>query len=99
MASDGSPFVTIHDYITAVHPWLLALEADIRATIGVFDEPLPYKPDIFVGTSGLLDVMIWDEKRWTMVNLERQWAMTAQTAATGLAEEEAERAQSDTGSR
>jgi hypothetical protein len=31
---DSSPgFVTIHDYVMAVHPWLLAHETDIRLAI------------------------------------------------------------------
>ncbi|KAK1778145.1 hypothetical protein QBC45DRAFT_310182, partial [Copromyces sp. CBS 386.78] len=35
-------FVTIHDYVTAVHPWLMGLRDDLRGALGVFDgEELP----------------------------------------------------------
>ncbi len=32
VTASTQPFVTVHDYVTAVHPWLLEQKADILAS-------------------------------------------------------------------
>lgn len=41
-AATGEGFVTVHDYLSTVHPWLLSIRSDILGSIGVYDDdPLP----------------------------------------------------------
>lgn len=44
-ASD-KPYVTIHDYVSAVHPWLLGLHNDIFLVKNVFNGLVPLPPRI-----------------------------------------------------
>jgi hypothetical protein len=44
-ASDGQGFVTLHDYLSAVHPWLMSLRTELIAGLGtMYDTPL--EPDV-----------------------------------------------------
>lgn len=44
------PYVTVHDYVTAVHPWLLGLRENILWALNdiVEDKPLPAETDLAV---------------------------------------------------
>lgn len=47
-------FVTIHDYVTAVNPWLLAQEVENRAAIGILPmAPLPENFEVLLYPRGL----------------------------------------------
>lgn len=59
------PYVTVHDYVTAVHPWLLSLRQDILWAMNVWeDKPLPADTKLMVNNDGLDSLMIMEEQRW-----------------------------------
>lgn len=44
-AVDGEGFVTLHDYLSAVHPWLMGLRKELIAAVSLmYDTPL--EPDV-----------------------------------------------------
>ncbi|WQF84081.1 hypothetical protein CDEST_09095 [Colletotrichum destructivum] len=48
-----APFVTIHDYVSVVHPWLLSSREDLLATMaamaeGLYNKPLPAETKLMV---------------------------------------------------
>lgn len=51
MTASTRPFVTVEDYVAAVHPWLVGLRDDILAAKGIFvmddDQPLPADTPLF----------------------------------------------------
>ncbi|KAK3938521.1 hypothetical protein QBC46DRAFT_389865 [Diplogelasinospora grovesii] len=52
---DGG-FVTVHDYLTVVHPWLMGLRGDILGAMGTMDgqdEPLGEDTDLMVNCNAL----------------------------------------------
>lgn len=51
-------FVTIHDYISTIHPWLLPLKADIVRSNHLWDRVL----EVMVVQLGTLDMLVMDEK-------------------------------------
>jgi hypothetical protein len=63
-ASD-KPYVTIHDYITAVHPWLMSLRQDILESRNVWDDEPP-NPDtkLMVCPGAPHYVVIDTEENW-----------------------------------
>ncbi|KAL2139141.1 hypothetical protein VTI28DRAFT_5705 [Corynascus sepedonium] len=81
------PFVSIHDYISTVHPWLLSLESDIRAKM----PPPGTRPyDIYVRPLLALDILIIRDTKfagWRIMH--EQWKSTAERTKK-LAAEEAE---------
>ena len=80
-ASGGRPFVTVHDYVMTVHPWLMGLDAEIRAAIGVFGVPLPARFDVHVLPYGLSPVLLLDSKTAGPRALESQWRAAAAAVA------------------
>jgi hypothetical protein len=60
----GNNFITVHDYLSAVHPWLMSLREDILWAKGVWDgAPLP------ANTKFMLDLgqdllMIYEVDEW-----------------------------------
>ncbi|KAI1385525.1 uncharacterized protein F4822DRAFT_413325 [Hypoxylon trugodes] len=61
-SKEPKPFVTIHDFITAVHPWMSALEDDIRHSRGVIrGTPVPKKANLFVHNSSLSPLRTIDD--------------------------------------
>ncbi|KAK1991997.1 hypothetical protein LX36DRAFT_662810 [Colletotrichum falcatum] len=45
----AGPFVTIHDYLSTVHPLLLSMRADILQAMAVWeDEPLPEETKLMI---------------------------------------------------
>ena len=58
-------FVTIHDYLRTVHPWLLGLREDLLGAMAVFDdEPLPTETKIVVGSIDPENLMMDKEAEW-----------------------------------
>ncbi|KAJ9129620.1 hypothetical protein NKR23_g12498 [Pleurostoma richardsiae] len=52
---DGG-FVTVHDYVSALHPWLVRLRGDILGAMGTadgLDEPLENETDLLVNCDAL----------------------------------------------
>jgi hypothetical protein len=59
------PYVTVHDYVTTVHPWLLGLRQDILQAMNVWeDKPLPEDTKLMVNFNALHDLTIMEEQRW-----------------------------------
>jgi hypothetical protein len=66
-AKDGQGFVTLHDYLAAVHPWLMSLRGDIiGALITTYDNPiepdtlLKVNPGSLIESLGVEHPSLWD---------------------------------------
>jgi hypothetical protein len=35
----GDPYITVHDYVSAVHPWIMGLKADIIKSLNMLEDP------------------------------------------------------------
>lgn len=69
----GGGFVTVHDYVTAVHPWLMRLRSDILGALGTLngdDAPLPAETELMVNYNALEDLMM--EKRADWIRLTKK---------------------------
>ena len=79
-------FVTIHDIVEAVHPWMLGLEDRIRAARGVArGRPLPAEFDMFVYPNKPHQLDIRDTRRAGPGLLEGTWKLVARFAAARAA--------------
>lgn len=63
-AAGGSGFVTVHDYVSAVHPWLMSMREDILKAMGVQDQPVPLVTELMVNSNGPEQLMIEDKENW-----------------------------------
>ena len=96
VTASRQPFVTIHDYIMVVHPWLLAVEPDIRAAIR--NHPLATLPatvDVYIHPAAVSPLSLQDSRSTRPAAEEGLWKQIADTA-TRWAAEEAENAQGQT---
>ena len=60
-------FVTVHDFLSVVHPWLMALKGDILAAMGTLnwsDEPLEAETALMVNSNGVERLMIKPKAEW-----------------------------------
>jgi len=61
-------FLTIHDYVTQVHPWLLGMRQDLLVAVGVTEDfdnkPLPGTTRFFVYPNANVEVFVLLEKAW-----------------------------------
>lgn len=59
-------FLTVHDFVSAVHPWLLGLRDDILAAYGdaVAGKPLPPGTKLMVSHPKPGSLMVMPEERW-----------------------------------
>ncbi|KAH6869675.1 hypothetical protein B0T10DRAFT_501306 [Thelonectria olida] len=65
-ASD-QPYVTIHDYVTTVHPWLMGLRTEILSALGVFDgQPLPAETKLAVAVNAADQPTVNTEEEWLL---------------------------------
>lgn len=63
---DGG-FVTVHDYVSAVHPWLVRLRGEILGAMGTLDgldEPLGDEMELVVSCDALYTVSIDPRMSW-----------------------------------
>ncbi|KAH7327230.1 hypothetical protein BKA65DRAFT_510201 [Rhexocercosporidium sp. MPI-PUGE-AT-0058] len=61
-ARDGQGFVTIHDYLSAVHPWLVSLRGELIAALTtLYDQPLEPEVQLSVNSTALDDLAIGTE--------------------------------------
>jgi hypothetical protein len=63
-AAAGTGFVTVHDYVSAVHPWLMNIRADILNAMAVLDQPVPLETELMVNSKGPELLMIEDKEQW-----------------------------------
>ena len=63
MASE-KPYVTVHDYLSVVHPWLLGLRGEIFTAMNVGDEPLPENTKLMVNHDAAYSLSIMEEEMW-----------------------------------
>lgn len=64
---DGGEFVTVQDYVSTVHPWLMSLRGEILAAIATKEEredPLPENYPLVVGGFALDRLMIYEKGHW-----------------------------------
>lgn len=64
--ASGKPFVTVHDYVSAVHPWLLSLRDKILWALSIVceDKPLPAETKLCVTRFTPDSVWILKEGEW-----------------------------------
>jgi hypothetical protein len=63
----GGGFVTVHDYVTVVHPWLMGLRSGILGALGTLngeDAPLPAETELMVSCNALDDLMMHTRADW-----------------------------------
>lgn len=73
--ASAKPYLTVHDYLSAVHPWLMERKGRILAALGVWDgRPLPADTKMAVRYAGYdsLGVCVWED--W--LASARRWANT-----------------------
>ncbi|KAF6791670.1 hypothetical protein CSOJ01_14310 [Colletotrichum sojae] len=79
--ASAQPFVTVGDYVGAVHPWLRALEDDIRRAKGVWRfAPLNRNYDIFLDPVQLDHLFTWDTGSFKPPAEEAKWRGVAKVA-------------------
>lgn len=78
-------FVTIHDYVSVVHPWLMSLREDIlRAEGDLLDNvPLPEDTRLLVDYPGSESVSFSEEKEWQKYKSKKQYDYYATLRKTG----------------
>jgi hypothetical protein len=47
-AAGENGFITVHDYVSAVHPWLASIQEDILNSMGIFQRPAPLATELMV---------------------------------------------------
>ncbi|KAH8812143.1 hypothetical protein F5884DRAFT_784533 [Xylogone sp. PMI_703] len=68
--ASGNGFLTIHDYVSAVHPWLMSLREDLLAAMAVWDdEPLPSETKLMVNYTALDRLKMYEREEW--ISLKR----------------------------
>ena len=79
-AEDGEGFVTLHDYLSAVHPWLMSLRGDIiGALTTTFDNPiapgalLKISPVSSIQCLAVEHPFLWDVSPGDTVPMTGQW--------------------------
>jgi len=66
-ATRDNGFVTIHDYLSVVHPWLMSVRGDILWALGMEqgdDEPLPSETELLVNSDAAEHLMIENRADW-----------------------------------
>lgn len=66
-AAGDEAFVTVHDFLEVVHPWLMKLRKDILNAKGMLeghDQPLPDDTELMVNANGLECLMIEGKEEW-----------------------------------
>lgn len=64
---ENGHFVTVHDYLTTVHPWLIGLKSDILGAMGTLqgdDGPLGQNTELMVNYDGLASLMMEKRSEW-----------------------------------
>lgn len=60
-----APYVTIHDYVTAVHPWLMHRRNDLLLAMNIWNlAPLPQDTALMVNCIAPNQLMIFDRQAW-----------------------------------
>lgn len=79
-SSTTTGFVTIHDYVTAVHPWLMGLRDDLRGALSVFDGQVLPKDTKLVVLYGVSPISMLQQRSLTTLTAtlfeteeERKW--------------------------
>ena len=58
-ARDGQGFVTLHDYLSAVHPWLMSLQGEMTTVLGtMYDTHLEPGRQLSINSNALDILMI-----------------------------------------
>jgi hypothetical protein len=71
-SSSGNEFVTLHDYLSTVHPWLMSLREDILGAMGVLDDKaLPAETKIMVDYTAPESLKMYSEAEWIRMKRKR----------------------------
>lgn len=64
-------FLTIHDYVSAVHPWLVSMRQNLLRAAGdlLDNEPLPMATKLVVSCLGPNDIMVMEDAEWRKDNI------------------------------
>ncbi|OBT85707.1 hypothetical protein VE02_05947 [Pseudogymnoascus sp. 03VT05] len=57
-------FITVHDYVSAVHPWLASIQEDILNSMGIFQRPVPLETELMVDYNFLGLLMMAKRPDW-----------------------------------
>ncbi|KAG7285805.1 hypothetical protein NEMBOFW57_008099 [Staphylotrichum longicolle] len=71
---EGGGYVTVHDYVSTVHPWLMGLRGDILGALGTStdnDDPLPAETELMVSCR-LLDKLRMEKREDWIRNARKQ---------------------------
>ncbi|KAI1398155.1 hypothetical protein F4819DRAFT_469383 [Hypoxylon fuscum] len=68
----STSFVTVHDYLSTVHPWLLNMRGDLLAVMGLWDDkPLPPETKLMVDYNALESLKIYNQEEWVRLRRKR----------------------------
>ncbi|OBT93108.1 hypothetical protein VE01_08962 [Pseudogymnoascus verrucosus] len=63
-AAGENGFITVHDYVSAVHPWLASIQEDILNSMGMFQRPVPLAAEPMVNYNALDRLMMENKPDW-----------------------------------
>ncbi|KFZ08767.1 hypothetical protein V501_05828 [Pseudogymnoascus sp. VKM F-4519 (FW-2642)] len=72
-AAGENGFITVHDYVSAVHPWLASIQEDILNSMGMFQQPVPLAAEPMVNYNALDRLMMENKPDWIQEKRMR-WA-------------------------
>jgi len=74
----AAEFLTIHDYVSAVHPWLMGLRGDLLAALALTaagqDDPLPPKTKLMAAWGTPNKIVVMREQDWFPRYTKPAWA-------------------------
>ncbi|KAI1376909.1 hypothetical protein F4677DRAFT_60727 [Hypoxylon crocopeplum] len=61
-------FVTVHDYLSTVHPWLVSVRDDLLSAMGLWDDkPLPPETRLMVNYDAADSLKMYDRPTWIIL--------------------------------
>lgn len=68
IGDDGGSFVTVHDYLSALHPWLLSLRDELLVAVGsqLWFDPLPPATELMIDSTTLDMLSITKKEEWML---------------------------------
>lgn len=63
-AAGENGFITVHDYVSAVHPWLASIQEDILNSMSIFQRPVPLAMELMVDYNFLGLLMMVNRPDW-----------------------------------
>lgn len=73
-AAGENGFITVHDYVSAVHPWLARIQEDILNSMGIFQRPVPLATELMVNCSFQGRLLLMENKPAWIRQKRMRWA-------------------------